>query len=526
MKDADRVELLPVGKLRPTGLNPRKAIDDGPLEELTASILQRGVLVPLLVRPAKRGKGYEIGAGERRWRAAKAAKLATVPAIVGDMSDELALETMVVENGQREDILPLEEADGYLKLAEYGREPSEIAARVGRPVRHVVQRMSLGRLIEPARAALREERILLGHAMLLARLPEERQQGGLTIALRRDYSGRLATVEDVRGRLDEGQRNVNSAAFKAWDPTLLEKAGPCADCGKRTGANPELFPEGESPNVCLDPDCFEEKLGLCVNLQLAQAEEAGEELLLLQVSHLDRGGGVLPKGQFKLVDRKEPCEHAKPALWVAGPDWGRRCLVCVVRKCTQHWEPWERGSGSAGPESAAARRSTLARKKRIAAVGERLRVAAAGAAAKAVSTLGARAAPFLKFLCVAAVRRGGADAAMVFVKAGLLRPGEKISQVDHRKRVEQHVAEVAAQAKSPRLLWQFLVSYAVTEEECRGNWYGGTGLEGLRKAAGDLGVEFDPMLKEVDAALRLAAAHPRKKKAAKKKRARTGGRGR
>jgi len=498
---------IQVCALRPTGLNPRKAVDDGPLEELTASVQLRGVLVPLLVRPAKKGKGFEIVAGERRWRAAKKAKLATVPAIVEDMNDELALETMVVENGQREDILPLEEADGYQKLAEYGREPSEIAARVGRGVRHVLQRMSLGQLIEPARIALREEKILLGHAMLLARLPEERQAPGLEAAMRTDHFGRQATVEQLRGWLDNRQRNINSAPFKASDAGLIEKAGACAECPKRTGATPELFPEGESPNICLDPDCFEEKLELFVNLQLAAAEEAGEELLLLGESYMERGDGILPKGKFKLVESKHRCEHAKPALWVSGPDRGRRCLVCVVKACDKHWEAWERGSDS-GQKGAATRRSTLAKKKRMAAIGERLRQAAVKVAAE---SMGER--PLL-FLCRSAIKRGGSEATRLYAKALLLLPGEKISKLDHRKRVLDHIGEMADSGGAKSRLGQFLVSYAVMEEVGRASFYT-DGLKGLKESAVELGLKFEPMVKAADAALKRAAATPRRKKAAK-----------
>ena len=135
---------LPIGSIVPGRLQPRRRFDEAALAKLTESIRTQGVVQPVLVRPS--GGRYELIAGERRWRAAQAAGLATVPAVVRDDGDTDALLLALVENVAREDLSPIEEARGYVVLLEeFDLDLGEIATKVGRSKPSVSNRMRLAR---------------------------------------------------------------------------------------------------------------------------------------------------------------------------------------------------------------------------------------------------------------------------------------------------------------------------------------------------------------------------------------------
>jgi ParB family chromosome partitioning protein len=159
----------PIEFLRPNPRNPRKAFPDDELDELAASIRERGVIQPVLVRPIPRvADSYEIIAGERRWRAAQRAGLHDIPIIVVEAGDREALELAIVENVQRADLNALEEASGYQQLAaDYGYAPADIARIVGKSRSHVANTIRLTQLPEHSRALLASGAISAGHARAL-----------------------------------------------------------------------------------------------------------------------------------------------------------------------------------------------------------------------------------------------------------------------------------------------------------------------------------------------------------------------
>jgi len=164
---------LPLALIRPNPDQPRRYFDEEALAELAASIKKQGLLQPLLVRP--RGEGYELVAGERRYRAAQMAGLAEVPVVVRELDDRTALELALVENLQREDLNPLEEAQGYQRLVDMGYSQAEIAEAVGKARSTVTNSLRLLQLDEAGRDALLEGNISAGHARaLLMAPPEER----------------------------------------------------------------------------------------------------------------------------------------------------------------------------------------------------------------------------------------------------------------------------------------------------------------------------------------------------------------
>jgi ParB family chromosome partitioning protein len=164
----------PIEFLRPNPRNPRKAFREDELDELAASIRERGVIQPVIVRPVPRiADAYEIIAGERRWRAAQRAGLHEIPIVVIDVSDREALELAIVENVQRADLNALEEANGYAQLgADYKYSHADIARIVGKSRSHVANTLRLIGLPEHSRALLADGKITAGHARALLALAD------------------------------------------------------------------------------------------------------------------------------------------------------------------------------------------------------------------------------------------------------------------------------------------------------------------------------------------------------------------
>ncbi len=164
--------LCPIEELRPHAKQPRKTFDDARLEELAASIREKGIIQPLVIR--RQGEHYQIIAGERRWRAAQKAGLREVPVVIQDVSEDWALEMALIENIQREDLNPLEEADAYRNLIDTFQLTQEVVAkRVGKDRSTVANSLRLLRLPDKVRDDLGQGRLSMGHARALLALEEE-----------------------------------------------------------------------------------------------------------------------------------------------------------------------------------------------------------------------------------------------------------------------------------------------------------------------------------------------------------------
>jgi ParB family transcriptional regulator, chromosome partitioning protein len=160
---------VPIELVRPGAFQPRRRFDEDELDALAQSIREKGILQPLLVRPlVAEEAAFELVAGERRWRAAQRVGLHEVPVIVRPLGDSEALEIALVENLQREDLSPLEEADAYSRLMdEFGRTQASLAEAVGKSRSHVANTLRLLSLPAPVRRRLDEGQISAGHARAL-----------------------------------------------------------------------------------------------------------------------------------------------------------------------------------------------------------------------------------------------------------------------------------------------------------------------------------------------------------------------
>jgi ParB family chromosome partitioning protein len=167
------VREVEVGRIRPNPNQPRVQFSEESIDELADSIAERGVLQPILLRPHGDGEGYEIVAGERRWRAAQRARLHTIPAIVREIDESTTAELALIENIQREDLNAIEEAEGYRQLIErHGHTQDGVAKLVHKSRSHVANLLRLLSLPEPVRHSLMKGDITMGHARAIATAPD------------------------------------------------------------------------------------------------------------------------------------------------------------------------------------------------------------------------------------------------------------------------------------------------------------------------------------------------------------------
>lgn len=279
--------------------NPRKHFDADKLRELSDSIKASGVHQPVLVRPlpgervpdtglmAKAQKSrmptYELVAGERRFRACKMAGFAGIPAMIKSLTDDQVLEIQIVENLQRDDLTELEEAEGYQALCDAtGIDKSQIGERIGRSRSYVYSRLKLLDLCNDGRNAMREGALDASKALLIARIPDEKLQ----IRALKEFTEKDGLGDDrvsYRGAMEWIKKNVmlklSDARFKITDAALVEAAGSCEGCSKRTDANPDLFADINAPGICIDPVCYHNKENAHVERLVEQQRKKGFEVI-------------------------------------------------------------------------------------------------------------------------------------------------------------------------------------------------------------------------------------------------------
>jgi len=208
------VREIEIGHIRPNPNQPRMHFSEESIDELAESIGERGVLQPILLRPA--GDGFEIIAGERRWRAAQRARLHSIPAIVRDVDDAAMAEIALIENIQREDLNAIEEAEGYRQLIDHhGHSAEDIGRLIHKSRSHVANLLRLLDLPQFVRDALARGEISMGHARAVAAAPDPE---GLT----RDIIAKGLSVRQAedRARREKKPAGASSPTRTSGDPDL------------------------------------------------------------------------------------------------------------------------------------------------------------------------------------------------------------------------------------------------------------------------------------------------------------------
>lgn len=212
--------LLPIEFLNPTPLQPRRNFDDTQLEELAQSIKQKGMILPILVRPGQKKDTYEIVAGERRWRAAQKAGVYEVPVVIRDLSNQEVLEIAIIENVQRADLTAIEEARGYSNLVnDFGHTQEEVSDLVGKSRSHITNMIRLLTLPQDVIKLLESGKLSAGHARALVGTDDPSALAKKIIA----EGLNVRAIEDLAGGSKKKSKKKTTKTSKDANTRALEK---------------------------------------------------------------------------------------------------------------------------------------------------------------------------------------------------------------------------------------------------------------------------------------------------------------
>lgn len=260
--------------------NARRTFDEAKMKELTASVKEKGILNPILIRPSN-GK-YELVCGERRMRAAAQAGLTEIPAMIRQLTDQQALECMVIENLQREDVHPLEESEGYETLMKkHGyKDVKDIAAKVGKSPTYIYGRLKLCELIPENRKYFYDGKFSPSVALLVARVPKGLQlEAGKYIVKGGQWGHEPMNYKKAKEYIEEDLMvQLKEAQFDPKEKGLAGKCS-CAECQKRTGNDQLLFSDVQGKDICTDPGCFKEKKQAYTQRTIEKLKKSGKEVI-------------------------------------------------------------------------------------------------------------------------------------------------------------------------------------------------------------------------------------------------------
>ncbi|MDE3744014.1 ParB/RepB/Spo0J family partition protein [Maribacter polysaccharolyticus] len=265
------VQELQLTAIKPDPNQPRKTFDEEQLRQLSLSIEKFGVLQPITVRPDK--DGHIIVMGERRYRASLLANLKTIPCIVRDFDSTVISEVQIIENLQRQEVEPLEEAEAIAYLLEkYTAE--EISHRIGRTLKFIYGRIKLANLIEGFRPFVKSKELTLSLAVKIAMFPKADQEMFL------DTMGDGFRSYPVENAISNKMFDLQEAPFQLDDAKLLPDAGPCALCPFNSKNQGNLF--GDDKQICTKSSCFTAKKSKTL-LQLIEQVKADGTLLVPEI---------------------------------------------------------------------------------------------------------------------------------------------------------------------------------------------------------------------------------------------------
>jgi ParB family chromosome partitioning protein len=304
---------------------------------------REALIQPITVRPNQ--NGFEIVAGARRFRASQLAEVFSLPARIVELDDAQAMEWQLVENSQRVDVHPYEEAQGFQRLLDLpGYDVTTLVEKSGKSASHIYARLSLLQLIPAIAQAFTEERITASHANLLARLPQEHQASAFEQCWRKDWSDKEPHLLPAKHLTAWIQANLYlslaEAPFDREDTTLNPTAGACVTCPRRSGFNTSLFHDVQG-DQCLDAPCYQTKVTAHIDRELA----AQPQLVQLETAWRnpkEQRPGALQKHQYRELDTpnnpdaEPPCPATTNAIIVFGRNAGKTIAVCTDTDCPVH----------------------------------------------------------------------------------------------------------------------------------------------------------------------------------------------
>jgi ParB family transcriptional regulator, chromosome partitioning protein len=294
------LKTIAIKDIHPDPNQPRKFYDEPAMQELIASVKEKGVLQPILIRPIgtseayikkdpaapmgieiRRKAGYNgpeflLVCGERRYRAASEAGLSEIPTVIRNLTDDEALELQIIENLQRKDVHPMEEAVAFKSLYENKSRKytlEEIAARVGKQVYYVRQRLKLTNLLPEFQKVFYAGKVKSTTAVAISQLSEKDQQELLKNKVYKGWEKRSDFWLNISDwDLERIQKNLNGSPFDKKDPDLNPKMGPCTTCHFNS-AVASLFPEDQKNPVCNNSECFKLKCSVAFKKKLDEVKD-------------------------------------------------------------------------------------------------------------------------------------------------------------------------------------------------------------------------------------------------------------
>lgn len=343
---------LPLASLVESPTNPRKTFDDQALRELAQSIEAQGLLQPILVRPLI--ERYEVVCGARRFRACALAGLTEVDCRVVDMTDAQVIDAQIVENLQRQDVHPLEEAaciKGLLKTKLYDSAQA-VADKIGRSERFVLRRLKLMDLRSELVEALQSGEVPIGWAELAATLTMGEQAEALA-DFRHSWGHK--GVAGLRAWMRNRSVSLNNPLWKLDDAKLLPQAGACSTCPKNS--NNGLFPEEGVPS-CTDAECFELKRSAFFARKLAAAQKKNPDFQLVSVD-VSKLEGVLREGVDIRIFRSPTPTPDFPSLGILAENtWLGPAGDIVAYRLIEQDSPQPGGAGASSGDSERTDRKT------------------------------------------------------------------------------------------------------------------------------------------------------------------------
>lgn len=311
--------------IHPSDSNPRKTFDEAGIADLAKSMEEVGLIQAITVRPATDGKGYEIISGERRFRAARLLQWKTIQASIRDVTDEQMLEIQIIENLQREDVSPMEEAKAFKTLL--NRESLDwLCSRIHKSKKYVTDRLKLNDLVEDAHPYVHAGELPLTHAIMISKLPEQEQTKCIERCMEDDWTTDKMICSLTTNQLkefieDELMVDLDKACFDLDDAELIAAAGSCATCPKRTGNQNLLFQEITEEDKCTDAGCFQSKVKAHVDKTVKETKEKlgkGNVLTGEKVAHSSHA--VKVKGVVVDYSEKEPKGKNHTAIVITKTD--------------------------------------------------------------------------------------------------------------------------------------------------------------------------------------------------------------
>lgn len=402
--------------------NVRRTVNEASIRELADSIKATGLAQPILVRPVGKKGNFKLVTGQRRVAATRLLGDATIAAVVREMTDAEAREIQITENLQRENLPPLEEAQGFAELL-IGSEVEAVAAKLGKSASYVTRRLKLLDAIKPVQEALKAGAIEVGHALELSRLSDDQQKDLLnqmeigwheddsdaefdgemgvckfcrcdemhacqlpdgspcswadddeTVCsnpdcLEKSRSGETIlrqttwTVADLKHHIRrDACRNLNTAPFALNDAGLGEIA--CTGCPKRTMNAALLFNDLAGSDTCTDSGCFTRKCTAFVLTEIKLAAKAKRPLLKISDTYSSEKD-VLHEYNVEVIGKNgnKPCDNEETAIWINGRNLGKTVQICRKGDCKIHGVRSSSSGSKSKVDASAERKKVLAKLK-------------------------------------------------------------------------------------------------------------------------------------------------------------------